>query len=42
MTSHGKRVITDRAVFWVCIALLCAGFLLPGLGQIGASILLTR
>lgn len=32
----------DKLVFWACIALMCAGFLIPGLGQIGAMILLIR
>lgn len=32
----------DSTIFWVAIVLMVAGFVLPGLGQIGAMILLTR
>jgi hypothetical protein len=32
----------DSTIFWVAIVLMVAGFVLPGLGQIGATILLTR
>jgi hypothetical protein len=32
----------DSTIFWVAILFLIGGFILPGLGQIGAMILLTR
>ena len=32
----------DRLIFWGCIAMMIAGFVLPGLGQIGATVLILR
>ena len=35
-------MLVERMILFVCIALMIGGFLLPGLGQIGATILLMR
>ncbi len=40
--SGARAEVADRYVFWGCITLMCAGFVLPGLGQIGATLLLVR
>lgn len=53
MTAHGNDVccddmhrrsasVIDRCAFWGCIVLLCAGFIVPGLGQVGTMILLMQ
>ena len=38
----GCNYVSRETIFWISLFLMAAGFVLPGLGVIGAQILLLR